>query len=108
MDFPARTQAARQADWEKAGCILRDREQGIHRGAMEPRICDAEHGVPRVAPVANLRSSVPLRQAAFLGVHEVEEGDEILAVAEAGLLALLHETGGGGVAPAALGHEAVE
>jgi len=48
-----------------------------------------------------------LLRPAFLRVHEVEEGHDVLAVGEAGLRPLLHEALGGSVAPAALGHEAV-
>ncbi len=49
----------------------------------------------------------PLRGVAFFGVHDVEEGEDVVAVGEAGVGLGLGEAGGGGVAPAALGEEGV-
>jgi hypothetical protein len=43
----------------------------------------------------------------LLGVHQIEEGLDVIAIAQPSLLLLGRHTGGGFITPAALGHEAI-
>jgi len=74
------------------------------------------HPLPPVPPLPGHRPDLnrnPSRPpspltAAFFGVHEIEEGDEVSAMSQAGLRALDLEARSGGVPPPTFHHEAVE